>query len=210
MNNTNGIIVTDSMEMIDALLLEQRQFVETRQEELEMEFLPHVITSTDGNEHNTDLISYDMIKNRVIYLNGAVNGESALSVITQLRYLAAKSDKDIYLVINSPGGAVSDGLAIYDVMNEIPCAVVTVATGMAASMGSFLLAAGSPGKRYATPSTEIMIHQPLGGVVIYLCILSAEEILLGVMTRIIWTRQNESFLYSINKLEENEFINQKG
>lgn len=129
-----------------------------------MAFLPHVITSTDGNEYNTDLISYDMIKNRVIYLNGEVNGESAISVITQLRYLAAKSDKDIYLFINSPGGAVSDGLAIYDVMNEIQCDVVTVATGMAASMGSFLLAAGAPGKRYVTPSTEIMIHQPLGGV----------------------------------------------
>ena len=129
-----------------------------------MAFLPHVITSTDGNEHNTDLISYDMIKNRTIYLNGEINGEGALSIITQLRYLAAKSDKDIYLFINSPGGAVSDGLAIYDVMNEIPCDVVTVATGMAASMGSFLLASGAPGKRYATPSTEIMIHQPLGGV----------------------------------------------
>lgn len=129
-----------------------------------MAFLPHVITSTDGNEHNTDLISYDMTKNRVIYLNGEVNGESALSVITQLRYLATKSDKDIYLFINSPGGAVSDGLAIYDVINNIPCDVVTVATGMAASMGSFLLAAGTPGKRFATPSTEIMIHQPLGGV----------------------------------------------
>lgn len=129
-----------------------------------MAFLPHVITSTDGNEYNTDLISYDMIKNRVIYLNGEVNGESAISVIIQLRYLASKSDKDIYLFINSPGGAVSDGLAIYDVMNEIQCDVVTVATGMAASMGSFLLAAGAPGKRYVTPSTEIMIHQPLGGV----------------------------------------------
>lgn len=129
-----------------------------------MAFLPYVITSTDGNEHNTDLISFDMVKNRVIYLNGEVNSESALSIITQLRYLAAKSDKDIYMYINSPGGAVSDGLAIYDVMNEIPCDVVTVATGMAASMGSFLLAAGEPGKRFATPSTEIMIHQPLGGV----------------------------------------------
>lgn len=129
-----------------------------------MAFLPHIITSTDGNEHNTDLISYDMSKNRVIYLNGEVNGESSLSIITQLRYLAAKSDKDIYLFINSPGGAVSDGLAIYDVMNEISCDVVTVATGMAASMGSFLLAAGAPGKRFVTPSTEIMIHQPLGGV----------------------------------------------
>ena len=129
-----------------------------------MAFLPYVITSTDGNTHNTDLISYDMIKNRVIYLNGEVNKESALLLITQLRYLAARSDKDIYLYINSLGGAVSDGLSIYDMMNEIPCDVVTVATGMAASMGAFLLAAGAQGKRYATPSTEIMIHQPLGGV----------------------------------------------
>ena len=129
-----------------------------------MTFLPHVITSTDGNEHNTDLISYDMVKNRVIYLNGEINGERALSMITQLRYLATKSDRDIYFYINSPGGAVSDGLAIYDVMNEIPCDIVTVAIGMAASMGALLLAAGTPGKRYATPSTEIMIHQPLGGV----------------------------------------------
>lgn len=129
-----------------------------------MAFLPHIITSTDGNEHSTDLISYDMIKNRVIYLNGEVNGESALAIITQLRYLASKSDKDIYLFINSPGGAVSDGLAIYDVMNEISCEVVTVATGMAASMGAFLLAVGAYGKRYITPSTEVMIHQPLGGV----------------------------------------------
>ena len=129
-----------------------------------MTFLPHIITSTDGNDHSTDLISYDMIKNRIIFLNGEVNGDSAISVITQLRYLASKSDKDIYLFINSQGGSVSDGLAIYDVMNEIPCDVVTIANGMAASMGSFLLAAGTNGKRYVTPSTEVMIHQPLGGV----------------------------------------------
>ena len=122
-----------------------------------MAFLPHIITSTDGNDHSTDLISYDMIKNRIIYCNGEVNGDSAISIITQLRYLAMKSDKDIYMFINSPGGSVSDGLAIYDVMNEIPCDVVTIANGMAASMGS-------KGKRYVTPSTEVMIHQPLGGV----------------------------------------------
>lgn len=129
-----------------------------------MTFLPHIITSTDGDNHSTDLISYDMIKNRIIYLNGEINGESAISIITQLKYLASKSDKDIYMYINSPGGAVSDGLAIYDVMNEIPCDVVTIAMGMAASMGSFLLAAGVQGKRFVTPSTEVMIHQPLGGV----------------------------------------------
>ena len=129
-----------------------------------MTFLPHIITSTDGDNHSTGLISYDMIKNRIIYLNGEINGESAISIITQLKYLASKSDKDIYMYINSPGGAVSDGLAIYDVMNEIPCDVVTIAMGMAASMGSFLLAAGVQGKRFVTPSTEVMIHQPLGGV----------------------------------------------
>ena len=129
-----------------------------------MIFLPHIITVTDGYEYNTELVSYDMIKNRIIYLNGEVNSESALSVITQLRYLAAKSDRDIFMYINSPGGSVSDGLAIYDMINQISCDVVTIATGVAASMGAFLVAAGTPGKRFATPSVEIMIHQPLGGV----------------------------------------------
>ena len=129
-----------------------------------MIFLPHIITVTDGYEYNTELVSYDMIKNRIIYLNGEVNSESALSVITQLRYLAAKSDRDIFMYINSPGGSVSDGLAIYDMINQISCDVVTIATGVAASMGAFLVAAGTPGKRFTTPSVEIMIHQPLGGV----------------------------------------------
>lgn len=129
-----------------------------------MAILPHVVTSTDGNEHNTDLISLDLVKNRVVYLSGEVNSDSAVSIISQLRFLASKSDRDIYMFINSPGGSVSDGLAIYDVMNQISCDVVTVSVGMSASMGSFLLAAGAPGKRYAAPSAEIMIHQPLGGV----------------------------------------------
>ena len=75
-----------------------------------MAFLPQIITSTDGNDHSTDLISYDMIKNRIIYCHGEVNGDSAVSIITQLRYLATKSDKDIYMFINSPGGSVSDTL----------------------------------------------------------------------------------------------------
>ena len=129
-----------------------------------MAFIPHIVTSTNGNNHSSDLVSYDFIKNRVIYLYGEINGESAVSIISQFRYLATKSDEEIYLFINSPGGSVSDGLAIYDVMNEIQCDVVTIAIGMVASMGSFILAAGAYGKRYVTPSTEIMIHQPLGGV----------------------------------------------
>lgn len=129
-----------------------------------MIFLPNVITLTNGKEYSTDLISYEMVKNRSIYLNGEVNGESALSVITQLYYLAEKSDEDIYLYINSPGGTVSDGLAIYDTMHEISCDVVTIGKGQAASMGAFLLAAGTPGKRFAAPSADFMIHQPFGGV----------------------------------------------
>lgn len=126
--------------------------------------IPHIISSTDGHEHNTDLVSYDLMKNRIVYLNGEINAQTALSTITQLRYLDNKAEKDIYLVINSPGGSVSDGLAVYDSMQGIGSDVVTVGTGIAASMGSFLLAAGTPGKRYATLNTEIMIHQPLGGV----------------------------------------------
>ena len=127
--------------------------------------IPHIITTTDGKEHNSDLLSYDFSKHRIIYLNGEIKEDTALAITTQLRYLDGKSTKDIYLFINSPGGTVSDGMVIYDYMkHNVQSDVVTIATGMTASMGSFLLAAGTPGKRYATPSAEIMIHQPLGGV----------------------------------------------
>lgn len=129
-----------------------------------MGFLPQTVTTTDGKEHNTDLISYDLIKKRTVYLEGEVNGESTLSIITQFRYLASKSNRDIYFIIDSPGGGVSHGLAIYDVMKEIGCDIYTIGLGQACSMGAFLLAAGTLGKRYATPSSEVMIHQPLGGV----------------------------------------------
>ena len=126
--------------------------------------IPQINTTTDGIENRTDLISYDLTKHRIIYLNGDINNECAISICTQLRYLSNKSNKNIYLFINSPGGSVSDGLMIYDYINEIPCDVVTIANGIAASMGSFLLSSGTRGKRYATPCSEIMIHQPLGGV----------------------------------------------
>ncbi len=128
-----------------------------------MVLLPQIVTMIDGHEHSSDLISHEFLKKRVVYLE-EVNTESAKSVITQLRFLSSKSDDDLYLVINSPGGSVSDGLAIYDFMKAIPCDVVTIGIGMAASMGAFLLSAGTKGKRYVSPNTEVMIHQPIGGV----------------------------------------------
>ena len=126
---------------------------------------PNIVTNLNGHDQSTNIFSYDFEKNRIIYINGEVNDLMALSVVSQLRYLDAKSDEDITLIINSPGGSVTAGMAIYDCMKYgIHCDVVTIATGMAASMGAFLLAAGTKGKRYATNSAEIMIHQPLGGV----------------------------------------------
>lgn len=128
-------------------------------------FIPSIMTSTNGREHNSDILSYELTKNRKIYLSGEINHASALSIISQLNYLNGLSDDDIYLFINSPGGSVSDGLAIFDAMKyQINCDVVTVAHGLAASMGAFLLAGGARAKRYATPNSEILIHQPLGGV----------------------------------------------
>ena len=125
---------------------------------------PNIVTNINGHDQSTNILSFDFEKNRIIYINGEVDGLMALSVISQLRYLAAKSDDDITLIINSPGGSVTDGMAIYDCMKAIHCDTVTIATGRAASMGAFLLAAGTKGKRYATENAVIMIHQPLGGV----------------------------------------------
>lgn len=129
-----------------------------------MSLVPQIITTTDGKEHSTDPISYDLVKKRTVYLIGEVNDESAISVITQLKYLDGKSSNDINLIINSPGGSVADGLAILDVMGSLHSDVSTIGLGQACSMGAFLLAAGTHGKRFVTPNTEVMIHQPLGGV----------------------------------------------
>ena len=125
---------------------------------------PNILTNINGHNQSTNIINYDFEKNRFVYITGEVNDLMAMSVTSQLRYLDAKSDDPITVFINSPGGSVTAGLAIYDCMKHgIHCNVITVATGMAASMGAFLLAAGTTGKRYATPNAEIMIHQPLGG-----------------------------------------------
>ena len=127
------------------------------------QYVPFVIEQTGRGERSYDIYSR-LLKDRIIMLSGPIDDNTANSVIAQLLFLDAQdSEKDIYIYINSPGGSVSAGLAIYDTMNFIKADVQTIAMGMAASMGSFLLTAGEKGKRFALPNAEIMIHQPLGG-----------------------------------------------
>ncbi|MCC5890301.1 MAG: ATP-dependent Clp endopeptidase proteolytic subunit ClpP [Alkalibacterium sp.] len=128
-----------------------------------MNLVPTVIEQSPRGERAYDIYSR-LLKDRIIMLGGGIDDQVANSVIAQLLFLDAQDpEKDIYLYINSPGGSVTAGLAIYDTMNFIKADVQTIAIGLAASMGSFLLAAGEKGKRFALPNSEIMIHQPLGG-----------------------------------------------
>lgn len=125
--------------------------------------VPIVVDQTANGERSYDIYSR-LLEDRVVFLNGEVNSQSANLVIAQLIFLEAKDPtKDISLYINSPGGSVSDGFAIYDTMQYIKCDVSTICVGMAASMGAFLLSAGTKGKRFALTNSEVMIHQPLGG-----------------------------------------------
>ena len=125
---------------------------------------PYIMTNTNGTEHNSDLRSDLFYKKRVIFIDNEINSDLATSIISQMMFLNEQSSDDIYLLIDSPGGAVSAGYRIYDYIKyACRCDVVTVASGTAASMGAFLLAAGTKGKRYATQNSEIMIHQPLSG-----------------------------------------------
>ena len=125
--------------------------------------IPTVIEKTHNGERAFDIYS-KLLKDRIIFLADEVNDYTASIVVAQLLYLEAQDpNKDICLYINSPGGSVTAGMAIYDTMNYISCDVVTVCIGMAASMGAFLLSSGAKGKRFALPNSEIMIHQPLGG-----------------------------------------------
>jgi len=126
--------------------------------------MPVITTMDKQGRSSADLLTLDFFENRRIHLTGEVNDKSADEVIAQIEYLARKSSEDITLVINSPGGAVSAGFAIYDAMKRCGCDVATLCTGIAASMGAFLLCSGTKGKRYITPMAEVMIHQPLGGV----------------------------------------------
>ena len=125
--------------------------------------VPMVVEQTGRGERSYDIFSR-LLNDRIIFLSDEVNDATASLVVAQLLYLEAPDpDKDISFYINSPGGSVTAGMAIYDTMNFIKCDVSTVCIGMAASMGAFLLSAGAKGKRFALPNSEIMIHQPLGG-----------------------------------------------
>ena len=125
--------------------------------------VPYVIEQTSRGERSYDIYSR-LLKDRIIFLGSEVSDVSASLIVAQLLFLESEDpDKDISLYINSPGGAITAGMAIYDTMNHIKCDVSTICVGMAASMGAFLLAGGTKGKRFALPNAEVMIHQPSGG-----------------------------------------------
>lgn len=124
--------------------------------------IPTVIDKVNNTERVYDIYSR-LLKDRIIIINGEINNELANSVVAQLLFLDSLNNEDINLYINSPGGSVTDGMAIYDTMNFISSDVSTIGLGLCASMGAFLLSSGTKGKRYVLPNTEIMIHQPLGG-----------------------------------------------
>ena len=128
-----------------------------------MNLVPMVVEQTNQGERSYDIFSR-LLNDRIVFLSGEVDNNSASLIVAQMLYLEAQDpDKDIQFYINSPGGSVTDGMAIYDTMQYIKCDVSTICIGMAASMGAFLLSSGTKGKRIALPNAEIMIHQPLGG-----------------------------------------------
>src|SRR5690625_7179765 len=128
-----------------------------------MHLIPTVVEQTNRGERAYDIYSR-LLKDRIIMLGSAIDDSVANSIVAQLLFLEAEDpDKDIHIYINSPGGSITAGMAIFDTMQFIKPDVSTICTGMAASMGAFLLAAGTEGKRFALPNSEIMIHQPLGG-----------------------------------------------
>lgn len=134
-----------------------------KKEDILMTTIPYVIEQTGHGERSYDIFSR-LLNDRIIILSDEVNDATASVIVSELLYLESLDpDKDIYMYINSPGGSVTAGMAIYDTMQYIKCDVSTICVGMAASMGAFLLSAGAKGKRLALPNSEVMIHQPLGG-----------------------------------------------
>lgn len=131
---------------------------------MDMSLVPMVIEQTNRGERSYDIFSR-LLKDRIIFLSDEVNDATASLVVAQLLFLESEDpDKDIQFYINSPGGSVTSGMAIYDTMQYVRCDVSTICVGLAASMGAFLMVAGTKGKRFALPNSEIMIHQPLGGM----------------------------------------------
>lgn len=131
--------------------------------ETKMNLIPMVVEQTNRGERSYDIYS-KLLEDRIIFITGEINDVTANTIVAELLYLESKDpDKDICLYINSPGGSVSAGMAIFDTMNYIKCDVQTICIGLAASMGAFLLSCGTKGKRFSLPNSEIMIHQPLGG-----------------------------------------------
>ncbi len=125
--------------------------------------VPYVVDQTGNGERSYDIYSR-LLEDRIVFISGEIDDASANTVVAQLIYLEAKNpEKDICVYINSPGGSVTAGMAIYDTMKYVKCDVSTICVGLAASMGAFLLAAGTKGKRFCLPNSEVMIHQPLGG-----------------------------------------------
>ena len=125
--------------------------------------VPYVVDQTSSGERSYDIYSR-LLEDRIVFISGEIDDATANTVVAQLIYLEAKNpEKDICVYINSPGGSVTAGMAIYDTMRYVKCDVSTICVGLAASMGAFLLAAGTKGKRFCLPNSEVMIHQPLGG-----------------------------------------------
>ena len=125
--------------------------------------IPYVVDQTGSGERSYDIYSR-LLEDRIVFISGEIDDANANTVVAQLIYLEAKNpEKDICVYINSPGGSVTAGMAIYDTMKYVKCDVSTICVGLAASMGAFLLAAGTKGKRFCLPNSEVMIHQPLGG-----------------------------------------------
>lgn len=125
--------------------------------------IPYVVDQTSSGERSYDIYSR-LLEDRIVFISGEIDDASANTIVAELIYLEAKNpDKDICVYINSPGGSVTAGMAIYDTMKYVKCDVSTICIGLAASMGAFLLSAGTKGKRYCLPNSEVMIHQPLGG-----------------------------------------------
>ena len=175
-----------------------------------MSLVPYVVEQTNRGERSYDIFSR-LLNDRIVFLGEEVNATTASLVVAQLLELEAQDpDKDIQLYINSPGGSVTAGMAIYDTMNYIKCDVSTICIGMAASMGAFLLSSGAKGKRYALPNAEIMIHQPSAGtqgqITDMALHLKRLEIIKERMTRILAENTGKPFDVVHNDCERDNFM----